>query len=148
MESNMVTASAALLGSLVGTAASIATTWMTLRTQAVRSQVEIKLRDRQTLYGEFISESSRLTVEALCHSLEKPDTFVKLYGVLGRIRLMAPDSVLAAAEACVHEIADLYAKPNMTIDQIRTAFEREHFDPVREFSIVCRAEFLEISGGF
>jgi hypothetical protein len=57
-------------------------------------------------------------------------------------------ALIAAAEGCVHEIADLYAKPNMTIDQIRTSFEREHFDPVREFSSACRAELLEISGGF
>jgi hypothetical protein len=148
MESSMVTTSAALLGSLMGAAASIATTWMTQRTEAVRSQVETKLRDRQTLYGEFISEASRLTVEALSQSLEKADTFVKLYGVLGRIRLIAPDSVLAAAEACVHEIADVYARPNMTIEQIRMAFERDHFDPVKEFSGVCRAELLEIAGGF
>ncbi len=148
MESNMVTASAALLGSLMGTAASIATTWMTQHTQAVRSQVQTKLRDRQTLYGEFISEASRLTVEALSQSLEKADSFVKLYGVLGQIRLIAPDSVLAAAEACVHEIADLYARPNMTIEQIRMSFEHDHFDPVKEFSGICRTELLEIAGGF
>jgi hypothetical protein len=148
MESNMVTTFAAILGSLMGAFASILTTWMTQRTQSVRSQTEIKLRERQSLYGEFITEASRLTMDALSHALEQPDTFVKIYGVLGRIRLVAEEPVLAAAETCVHEIADLYAKPNMTIDQIRTAFEREHFDPVRIFSSICRAELLEITGGF
>jgi hypothetical protein len=148
MESSMVTACAALLGSLMGTAALIATTWMTQRTQSVRSQTEMKLRERQSLYGEFITEASRLTMDALIHTLEESDTFVNLYGILGRIRLVAADPVLAAAEVCVHEIADLYAKPNMTIEQIRTAFERDHFDPVKEFSSACRAELLEISGGF
>ena len=132
----------------MGASASILTTWMTQRTQSIRSQAEIKLRERQSLYGEFITEASRLTMEAMSHSLEKPDTFVTLYGVLGRIRLVAADPVLAAAEACVHEIADLYAKPNLTIDQIRTAFEQEKVDPVREFSSACRAELLEIAGSF
>jgi hypothetical protein len=148
MESSMVTTAAALAGSLMGAAASIVTTWITQRTESARSQTEAKLRERESLYGEFIVEASRLTMEALSHSLEKPDTFVKLYGILGRIRLVAAGPVLAAAEACVQEIVNIYAKPNMTIDQIRTAFEREHFDPVREFSSVCRAELLEISGGF
>jgi hypothetical protein len=143
-----VTAGAAALGSLMGASASILTTWMTQRTQSVRSQTETRLRERASLYGEFITEASRLTVEALSHSLEKPDTFVKLYGFLGRIRLVAANAVLAAAEACVHEIADLYAKPNMTIEQIRMAFEQEHLDPLKEFSSACRAELLEISGGF
>jgi hypothetical protein len=148
MESNMVTTAAALLGSLLGAVAMILTTWITQRTQSVRSQLEMQLRERQSLYEEFITEASRLTMEALSHTLEKPDTFVKLYGVLGRIRLVAADRALAAAEACVHEIADLYAKPNLTVEQIRAAFERDHFDPVREFSSVCRAELLEISGSF
>jgi hypothetical protein len=53
--------------------------------------------------------------------LEKPDTFVKLYGILGRIRLVAADPVLAAAEACCRQIGDLYAKPNLTVEQLRVA---------------------------
>jgi hypothetical protein len=148
MEPGAVTTFAALFGSLTGAAASIFTTWLTQRTQFARSQMESRLRERQSLYGEFIAEASRLTVEALSHSLEQPETFVKLYGLLGRIRLFAADSVLAAAEACVRRITDLYAKPNLTIDEIRAAFEREHFDPVKEFSRVCRAELVDISGGF
>jgi hypothetical protein len=78
MDSSMVTAGAAMLGSLTGEAASILTTWITQRTQAVRSQIEARLRERETLYGEFITEASRLTLEALSHSLEQPETFVKL----------------------------------------------------------------------
>jgi hypothetical protein len=144
----MVTAGAAMLGSLTGAAASILTTWITQRTQALRSQIDGKLRERETLYGEFITEASRLTLEALSHSLEQPETFVKLYGILGRIRLVSAEPVLAAAEACVREIADLYSKPNMTVEQIREAFEGQRVDPVRDFSIVCRGELLEISSGY
>jgi hypothetical protein len=101
MESTVITAGAAVGGSLVGAAATIVTTWITQRTQRVRAEWEEKLRNREALYGEFITEASRLTVEALGHSLEQPDTFVKLYGITGRIRLVAADPVLAAAEACI-----------------------------------------------
>ena len=147
MDSSLITAIAALLGSLVGAAASIGTTWITQRTQTLRAQVEEKLRSRESLYGEFITEASRLTVEALSHSLEQPETFVKLYGILGRIRLVAADPVLAAAEACCRQIVDLYSKPNMTVEQIRVAFERDRLDPMKDFSTACRTELLETTAG-
>src|SRR4051812_5621345 len=104
MEPNLVTATAAALGSLLGAAATIVGTWITQRTQTVRAQIERKLRDRESLYGEFITEASRLTVKAMGHSLEKPETFVKVYGMLGRIRLVATEPVLVAAEACCRQI--------------------------------------------
>ncbi len=147
MDSSSMTAIAALLGSLVGAAASIGTTWMTQRTQTLRAQVEEKLRTRESLYGEFITEASRLTVEALSHSLEQPEALVALYGILGRIRLVAADQVLAAAEASCRQIVDLYSKPNMTVEQIRVAFERDWRDPIKDFSTVCRKELVEIAGG-
>ena len=147
MDSSIITAVAAVGGSLVGAAATIVTTGFTQRTQSAHAEREEKLRNREALYGEFITEASRLTVEALGHSLERPDTFVKLYGITGRIRLMATGPVLDAAEACIRQIIDLYAKPNMTVEQIRLAFERDRIDPIRDFSVGCRKELLEIAGG-
>ena len=81
METTIVTVIAAACGSLVGATATIVTTWITQRTQAVRAEKEEKLRGREALYGEFITEASRLTVDAASHSLEKPETFVKVYGI-------------------------------------------------------------------
>ena len=147
MDSTIITAVAAACGSLVGAAATIVTTWMTQRTQTVHAEREEKLRNREALYGEFITEASRLTVEAFSHSLERPDTFVKLYGIIGRIRLEATASVLDTAEACIRQIIDLYAKPNLTVEQIRLAFERDRLDPILDFSVTCRKELLEIAGG-
>ena len=147
METSFITAIAAASGSLVGAAASIGTTWITQRTQTVRAQMKGKLRDRESLYGEFITEASRLTVEALSHSLEQPERLVKLYGILGRIRLVAADPVLVAAEACCRQIVDLYSEPNMTIEQIRVAFERDRVDPIKDFSTACRKELFEITAG-
>ena len=37
--------------------------------------------------------------------------------------------------------------PNMTADQVRLAVESERFDPVKDFSVVCRAELMEVSEG-
>src|SRR4029434_7846412 len=89
MNSTIVTAIAAACGSLVGALATIVTTWISQRNQSAFAQRQATLHDREALYGDFITEASRLTIEALSHSLEKPDTFVHLYGILGRIRLVA-----------------------------------------------------------
>jgi hypothetical protein len=96
---------------------------------------------RQTIFGHFVIEGLRGAAQPT--SLAR----VTVANLHDYVKMIAEDQVLAAAEACVHEIVDLYAKPNLTIEQIRTAFERENFDPVREFSSVCRAELLEIAGG-
>jgi hypothetical protein len=146
MDSTIITALAAASGSLVGSAATIVTTWITQRAQVDYAEREATLRDREALYGDFITEASRLAMEAFSHSLERPDTFVKLYGVTGRIRLVATEAVLTAAEACIRQIIELYDKPNMTVEQVRLAFERDRLDPIKDFSVACRKELLEIGG--
>jgi hypothetical protein len=57
---------------------------------------------------------------------------------------MASAALLASAEACCRTIIDLYAKPNMTIDEIRASLDHHRIDPIKEFSTACRAELLEI----
>ena len=145
MDSTYITALAAMLGSLVGAAASIGTTWITQRTQRIRANTEWKLRERETLYGEFITEASRLAVDAMVHSLEGPEKFVTLYGILGRIRLMSGENVLGKAEDCCRRIVDIYSRPNMTPEQIRAALEANELDPLKDFSTACRTELHAIS---
>jgi hypothetical protein len=145
MISTAVTAMAAALGSLVGAAASIATTWITQRTQTIRAHSEWKLRERESLYKEFITEASRLAVDALAHSLERPDQIMALYGILSRIRLMSGEEVVRQGEACCRRIIELYGRPNLTTDQIRAVAEThdiDDIDPVKEFSTACRNELL------
>jgi hypothetical protein len=112
----------------VGAAASIATTWITQRTQTIRAHSEWKLRERESLYKEFITEASRLAVDALAHCLERPDQLMALYGILSRIRLMSGEEVVRQGEACCRRIIELYGRPNLTTDQIRAAAEAHDFD--------------------
>jgi hypothetical protein len=133
---------AAALGSVAGASASIVATWITQRTQTTRSNSEWRLREREALYTEFIAEASRLTADAMLHSLERPDQLVALYGILSRIRLISSAPVLKEAEACVHRIVGLYRRPNMTADQFRDALEADDLDPLREFTAACRTELF------
>lgn len=151
MDSSIITALSAMLGSLVGASASIVTNWMTLRSQFVRERAAEELSRRQLLYQEFIKDASNSVIDSLSHSLDQPEKFVKLYSILSRIRLVSSPSVLAAAEECCRQIVELYAKPNMTVEEIRESFEVDHFDPLRDFSAVCRAELRQFEpaiGGY
>ncbi len=145
MDSTVMTALAAALGSLVGASASIGTTWISQRRQSIRATAEWKLRERESLYKEFIMEASRLFGDAMVNSLDRPDQLVALYGILSRIRLISGDDVLSKAVGCCHRIVGLYRRPNMTAEQIRAAFEANEFDPLKEFSAACRMELLAMS---
>ena len=61
----LITATAAGLGSMIGAAASITTTWITQRTQSIRAIAEWRQREREALFKEFIAEASRLAIDAL-----------------------------------------------------------------------------------
>lgn len=73
MDRAVLSALAALLGSLVGASATIATAWLTQRTQWRRSSLEAEIRKREALYGEFIGEGSKLLIESIDHKLDDPE---------------------------------------------------------------------------
>lgn len=145
MDSTYVTATAAALGSLVGAAASIATTWITQRTQSVSAHAEWRLRERESLYKQFITEASRLAIDALTHSLERPGQILTLYGTLSSIRLMSDEEVVRQGEVCCRRIIGLYGQPNLTTDKLRAAIAAngaDELDPLKGFSSACRRELL------
>lgn len=145
IDTALITASAAAAGSLLGAAASIVTTWITQRTQNVRAHLEWKLRERESLYKEFITEASRLAIDAVTHSMERPDQIMALYAILSRIRLMSGEDVVRQGEACCRRIVEQYGQPNLTTDQLRAAVvanQVDELDPLKAFSNACRNELL------
>src|SRR5689334_2612714 len=145
IDTPFITATAAATGSMLGAAASIVTTWISQRTQSARAHLEWKLRERESLYKEFITEASRLAIDALTRSMERPDEIVALYGVLSRIRLISGEQVVRQGEACCRRIIELYGRPNLTTDQLRAAVvadQVDELDPLKAFSNACRAEVL------
>jgi hypothetical protein len=145
MDTPMITALAAASGSIVGAVVTGFIAWNTQRMQTMRELTQQRLRERQILYGEFITEASRLVVDAASHSLETPEKLVILYGILGRIRLVSSEKVLAEAEKFLRQIVDLYERPNLTLEQVRATLDSEDFDPLKAFSSACRTELLTIA---
>jgi hypothetical protein len=69
MDRALLSALSAILGSLVGGSATIATAWLTQRTQGRRESVMAEIRKREALYVEFITECSKLLIEGLGHQV-------------------------------------------------------------------------------
>jgi hypothetical protein len=145
LDTTLIAAAAAGSGSVLGASASIITTWIGHRTQALRANAEWRQREREALYKEFITEASCLAVDALMHSMERPDPIIKLYGVLSRIRLVSGQEVVREGEACCRRIIEMYGQPNLTTDELRmtVAADRvDELDALRAFSNACRSELL------
>jgi predicted translin family RNA/ssDNA-binding protein len=86
-----------------------------------------------------------LIADAFDHSLDKPETLVKLYANLGRIRLVSSDAVLAAAEECRDRIVKLFAEPNRTVDQLVTTLHDGELEVFKHFSDACRVALRKYS---
>jgi hypothetical protein len=139
MNSETITALAAILGSLVGALGSSISTWIIQRHQNRRELLAKKIFHREQLYSDFISESARLLLDALEHNLGDPKSLIPSYALLSRIRLSSSPHVLATAEEFVRETISTYAKPNLTSEQIQSRATNGE-DPLKNFSEICRAE--------
>ena len=146
MDPAIVSAMAAVLGSLVGGSATVATAWITQRTLSKRELMGAEIRTRQTLYGEFIRECSKLVVDSFTHTLDKPEKLLPVYEILNRIRLCASDAVLAEAEQTLKTITEQYFSPNLSVEEIRALVRsgRASGDPLQLFGEACRVELKSI----
>lgn len=144
MDATIVSAMAAVLGSLVGGSATVATAWITQRTQSKRELIVTEIRARQMLYGEFIRECSKLVVDSFTHTLEKPETLSPVYEILNRIRLCASDAVLAEAEEMLKWLTEQYSSPNLSLEEIRKLVQARGPDPLKSFGEACRIELKSI----
>jgi len=147
MDTATISALAAVLGSLVGATATAATTWMAQRALSRSKQIKDEMRRREALYGEFISECSRLAVDALAHSLEKAETLLPAYALLNRIRLCASPAVLAEAENVLRRVTEQYFAKNLPVEQIRHLALSRDGDPLETFGKACRAELEAMRAG-
>jgi len=136
----MDAAIAAVLGSLVVGCATVATAWISQRTLTKRELIGADIRTRETLYGEFIHECSKLLIDSFVRTLDKPETLLSIYELLNRIRICASDAVLAEAEKVLRTITEQYFAPNLSIDELHTLVRSQNADPLQSFGEACRVE--------
>jgi hypothetical protein len=144
MNTEMISALAAVLGSVVGGSTTVAAAWITQRTLSKRELLRVELGKRETLYGEFINECARIAIDALTNGLDKPETLLPAYAALNRIRLSASDPVLTEAEKVMQRITEQYLSPNMSLEELRALARSWGADPLRAFGEASRAELKTV----
>jgi hypothetical protein len=95
-----ISALAALAGAIIGGLTSFATSWLTQRTQLRHAHREAERAELKTLYDEFMTEASRLFVEAMRAKTDDIDDIsglVGLHAMIGRMRLVSDQLVIDAA---------------------------------------------------
>ena len=139
MDNAYMSAIAALAGSTIGALASLATTWLTQHSQERAQRFAQAMTRREHLYGEFIEEASKLFTDALTHQLEEPSKFVRLYALVGNLRLCASANVIVKAEEVMRQIVETYSLPNIDFRNLEDRQERDT-DVLRAFSEACRED--------
>jgi len=139
MNSGLITALAAIFGSLVGALSSAVGTSIVQKHQDRRDLLGKMIVRREALYSDFIAENARLLVDALEHNVGDPQKLIPVYALLSRIRLSSSPRVLGTAEEVIKTILNAYEQPNLTPQQIQIRAVNGE-DPLRQFSNTCRAE--------
>jgi hypothetical protein len=137
MDNAYMSAIAGLAGSAVGSLASFATTWRTLHSHERAERFAEAMTRPEHLYGGFIEEASKLFTDPLTHQLDEPSKFVRLYALVGNVRLCA--SAIVKAEEVMRLIFETYNRPNIDIRNLEERQEKDT-DVLRAFSEACRED--------
>ena len=148
MDTAILSAAAALIGSLIGGMSTLAASWLGLRGRMRAQALVQEAAKREALYAEFIIEASRRLSEAWCHQAESPEVLAGLYSAHQRMRLTSSDEVIRLADYVIRLVIQAYAAPDKSFDELRQhiAASDEQWDPLRGFAEACRAELRTLLG--
>jgi hypothetical protein len=139
MDNAYMSAISALAGSAIGGLATFATTWLSHHAQTQAQRLAQAMARQEHLFGEFIDEAARSLTDALTHELEDPAKLVRLYGLVGKLRLFASANVVSQAEEVMHRIVKTYNLPNRDFHNPEDS-RWQDADLLRAFSEACRED--------
>jgi hypothetical protein len=141
MDLALVSAAAALIGSLVGGVSTLVASWVMQRGQFRLQTLVHEAAKREALYAEFITEASLRLANAWGHQAESSEVAAGLYSALQRMRLTSSADVIGSAQEVIRVVLDAYARPDRTFDELRERLKSDNtHDRLKEFSVHCRAE--------
>ena len=138
-----ISALAALAGAIIGGLASFATSWLTQRTQFRHAHREAERGKMEALYNDFITEATRLLADALTHQTQDVTDLVRLYAIIGRMRLLSDRRVIDAAVRIEETIIEHYMGPNLSFPELRDYARTRGRSFLTEFSEACRIDLAE-----
>ena len=144
MDPAYISALAALAGATIGGLTSFSTSWLTQRTQLRHAHREAERAELKTLYQDFITDASRLFVEAMrakSDDINDVSGLVGLHAMVGRMRLVSDQPVIDAAMQAQDAIVATYLGPDRTIRELMDyARHQGQTSFMVEFSAACRKD--------
>jgi hypothetical protein len=144
LDAAVISAISGLAGAAIGGATSASTSMISERIKERRGAKESSWNRRELLYNKFIAATAKSYADALSQERDDPNALMKLYALVAKMRLVAPRSVIAAAEAATINVQKTYESPNRSLRQIHIFSAGGDVDPLLNFSQACRKD-LEIS---
>jgi len=139
----------ALLGALAGGGASLAAAIYTQRYQDRLQRIARETNKRETVYADFIMVASTAIIKAYFEdglTLDKEKH--QLFGMLQRIKLFAPASVVAEADKVVRTLIEIALQPKIEISDVVKLAQSNQPDFLASFSKVSRADLDSLYQSF
>jgi hypothetical protein len=143
MDTALLSAMSAVLGSLVGGSASVATTWIAQKTLNRREVMREELRKREALTANLSANAPGSSGRVHAY-VDKTEILLPVYALINRIRLSASREVLLQAEELLGRITDQYFAKDLTVEELRQIAHSKDADPLRAFGEACRMELKSL----
>ena len=135
-----ISAFAALAGATIGGLTSFATSWLTQRAQLLSAQREAEKAKLEALYSDFIAEAARLLGEALTHQTDDVAPLMRIYSMVGRMRLISDRAVVDAAVRVENTLIETYLGPNRTLRETMEFAHKGGMNFLTEFGEAARKD--------
>ena len=136
MDAPFVSALAGVLGTLVGSSASVATAWITQKTVSKRERIDAEIRQRETLVHSRKLQTRRRPVCA----------YIGKAGNVG-VRVRADQSHpslcvrrLSRRRKTCRDTSRSSISPNLSAEELRALVRSGSADPIKRFGEACRSE--------
>jgi hypothetical protein len=147
MDSSIIAAFSAILGTSVGGLTTFLTTFLNQRYAMRRDILAKDVANREQLYSEFLKEVGNLYFDSIHRTLDEAGqqtSMISMYSLVGRIRMISSEAVLKAAEDVAQDIVESYKRPPMSFQEFQQLWGSS--DPWHEFTNACRAEREKMLG--
>ena len=141
MSASIISALAALAGSVIGGLTSVLASLLAQRTQARVQWIAQEKTRRQELYTEFMEEASKCYIDALQHDKGDIPALVNVYTKIARMRVISSPNVIETAEQIGRKILDTYLESDRTFLELREMVHSKSIDLLSAFGEACREEF-------
>ncbi|WNL46466.1 hypothetical protein RKE25_02185 [Dyella sp. BiH032] len=140
MDASYISAFAGLTGAAIGGLTSFATSWLTQQYQLTDKNRQAEWSKREQLFSAFIVEASKRYGDALSHEKDDVGDLVRLYALVGRIRLVASREVVTEAEKAMNLVIQAYLAPNRSLHELKELVDQGGVQFLMAFGEACRVE--------